>query len=161
MKNAFAPGVTPGSLHRGTCGMTLIEVMIALCILMLSICAFARMHLAGVYANAYGECLTRATVLGNMKLSVLRTLPPDAAELQTRWHQDPRNPLSDGGRQFFRFWSVQDTPQGKDVTMYVAWGDRHRGRARSFTSREDFAFASCPRMELKELFLSPDSLPGE
>ena len=70
-------------------GFSLIEVMIALCILMVSAMAFFRMHMVCTQARAYADCLTRATVLGSSRMLHLDSLPATAPDLTEEWHQDP------------------------------------------------------------------------
>jgi prepilin-type N-terminal cleavage/methylation domain-containing protein len=135
-------------------GFSLIEVMIALCILMVSAMAFFRMHHACVQARAYGECLTRAAVLGSSRMMALGSLPGAAPELSPAWHQDPGNPLPDGGMGFYRFWTVRQTPAGREATVYVAWSDRRRGRAQNFGSEEEISAATCPKVTFNELLFA-------
>jgi prepilin-type N-terminal cleavage/methylation domain-containing protein len=89
-------------------GFSLIEVMIALCILMICISAFARMQLVCIHARGYGERLTRATVLGNAMLSSLRNEHFTIQDLHAGWHPDQKNPIKEGNIDFYRFWSVMD-----------------------------------------------------
>jgi prepilin-type N-terminal cleavage/methylation domain-containing protein len=133
-------------------GFTLIEVMIALCILMICIVAFARMQLVCIHAQGYGERLTRATVLGSAMLSSLRNERFTIQDLQSGWHPDQYNPIKEGNVNFYRFWSVMDVAEGKDVMMYIAWGDKTK--IGNFGSFEELNSSHCPRIDLRELFLS-------
>jgi prepilin-type N-terminal cleavage/methylation domain-containing protein len=133
-------------------GFTLIEVMIALFILMICIVAFARMQLVCIHAKGYSERLTRATVLGSARLSILRIEPFTIQDLQTGWHLDQDNPIKYGKVDFYRFWSVKDVAEGKDVMMYIAWGDKVQ--VRNFGSLEELNSSSCPKISLRELFLN-------
>ncbi len=133
-------------------GFTLIEVMIALCILMICIVAFAKMQMVCIHAKGYGEHLTRATVLGSSSLSALRNRQFTIEDLQAGWHLDQNNPIKEGNVDFYRFWSVTDVAQGKDVMMYIAWGDK--AKVWSFGSFEELNSSHCPRIDLRELFLS-------
>lgn len=135
-------------MKRGT---TLIEVMVALCILMICMAAFARMHLVCTYAKSSGEKLTRATVLGITKLGVMRNIQITEPLLHAGWHQDDMNPLPEGDIRFFRFWEVNDTSFGKDVSMYVAWADKERIRIWNFGSLQELNSSRCPRIGLREL----------
>ncbi len=133
-------------------GFTLIEVMIALCILMICIVAFARMQLVCIHAKGYGEQLTRATVLGGASLSALRSRQFTTQDLRMGWHKDQNNPIKEGNVDFYRFWSVMDVAGGKDVMMYIAWGDK--AKVWNFGSFEELNSSHCPRIDLRELFLS-------
>jgi prepilin-type N-terminal cleavage/methylation domain-containing protein len=137
-------------------GFSLVEVMVALCILMISSLAFFRMHQACIQARTFGELLTRAAVLGSSRMTALGLQRPDAPDLRQEWHQDPGNPLADGGMQFFRFWKSRDVPAGREVTLYVAWSDRSRGRAHNFGSEEELRAAGCPRVVFTELVCNPE-----
>jgi prepilin-type N-terminal cleavage/methylation domain-containing protein len=133
-------------------GFTLIEVMIALLILMICIVAFAKMQLVCIHAKGYGERLTRATVLGSSTLSILRNGRFTIQDLRGGWHSDQNNPIKEGNVDFYRFWSVTDNAEGKDVMMYIAWGDN--ARIWNFGSFEELNSSHCPRIGLHELFLS-------
>ena len=135
-------------------GFSLVEVMIALCILMFSALAFFRMHLVCIQARAYAECHTRAAVLGSSLMMNLDSLPAAAPDLTEEWHQDPGNPVADSGMQFYRFWIVRQVPEGREATVYVAWNDKTRGRAANFGSEEAIAAAKCPRISFQELLLT-------
>lgn len=135
-------------------GFSLVEVMVALCLLMVSALAFFRMHVVCIQARAYGENLTRASVLGSSCMAHLGSLPSSAPELTPQWHQDPGNPIMDSGVPFYRFWIIRETPRGRDATVYVAWTDRPRGRAADFVSEEQVASASCPKISFRELLLT-------
>ena len=135
-------------------GFTLIEVLISLCILMICILAFTRMNLACIHAKAYGERLTRATVIGNTKLCALRDQSLIIEDLQEGWHQDQNNPLKDGEATFYRFWTALDRTYGKDVIVFVAWDDRTRAKAGDFCSLEELKSSSCPFISLEEVFLN-------
>lgn len=135
-------------------GFSLIEVMVALCILMVSVLAFFRMHQAGVRAGSYAECLTRATALASSEMMLLGSLPYAAPELEQAWHQDPGNPITDGGMRFFRFWILRENSGGKDATVYVAWSDKGRVPARNFASQEEIDAVPCPKIAVSELLFS-------
>lgn len=135
-------------------GFSLVEVMVALCLLTISALAFFRMHVVCVQARAYGENLTRASVLGTSWMAHLESLPSSAPELAPRWHQDPGNPIMDSGVPFYRFWIIRETPRGLDATVYVAWTDKPRRRAADFGSEEQVGSASCPKISFRELLLT-------
>ena len=132
-------------------GFTLIEVMIAMCILMICIIAFARMQMVCFHAKGYGERLTRATVLGSARLSALRNGLFTIQDLQAGWHPDQNNPIKEDNVDFYRFWSVMDVAEGKDVMMYIAWGDK--AKVWNFGSFDELNSSHCPHIYLHELFL--------
>ena len=135
-------------------GFTLIEVLISLCILMICILAFTKMNLACIHAKAYGERLTRATVLGNTKLCALRAQSLTLSDFHEGWHQDQNNPLKVGETTFYRFWTALDRIYGKDVIIFVAWDDKTRAKVRDFSSLEELKSSSCPCISLEEVFLN-------
>jgi hypothetical protein len=135
-------------------GFTLVEVMIALCLIMLCIFSVSKLSVLAFHSKSYGECLTRATVLGNAQLNLLRDQPLTSPDLKKDWHQDGANPIKSGAAEFYRFWSVEDLPQGKEVTVFVAWHDRQMGRATDFSSLEGLKASRCPRMQMAEFIRS-------
>lgn len=137
-------------------GFSLVEVLVALCILMASIVAIMRMHMASIRAQSYAEGLTYAAGLATAKLTDLGSLPLDSVELNQSWHQDPGNPVRDCGSAFYRFWSVRDGEAGKEVVMYVAWGGKAPHRARNYASQEELQNSPCPRVVLREFLFAPD-----
>ena len=138
-------------------GFTLIEVMLSLCIIMVFVLAVSKLSVLAIHSKSYGEYLTYATVLGHSKLVSLRTLPFTCQELQQNWHQDPLNPLVSGGREFYRFWTVEDKPHGKEVILYVAWRGSQKGRSRNFGSLEDLRSSPCFRIDIRELLVDERS----
>lgn len=137
-------------------GFSLVEVLVALCILMASTVAIMRMHMASIRAQSYAEGLTRAAGLASAKLTDLGGLPYDSADLGQAWHQDPDNPVRDSGRAFYRFWSVRDGDAGKEVVMYVTWSGKATHRARNYASQEELQSSPCPRVVLREFLCVPD-----
>jgi len=135
---------------RGCCGFTLVEVMISLCLIMLCIFSVSKLSVLVFNSKSYGECLTRATVLGNTQLNHLRSQPMGSTELKKDWHQDKKNPIKSGASEFYRFWTVEDLPQGKEVTVFVAWPDRQMGGADDFSSLEALKAGKCPRIQMTE-----------
>jgi hypothetical protein len=55
---------------------------------------------------------------------------------------------------FYRFWTVRQTPAGREATVYVAWSDRTRGRAQNFGSEEELSAATCPKVTFNELLFA-------
>jgi hypothetical protein len=131
-------------------GFTLVEVMISLCLVMLCVFSVSKLSVLVFQSKSYGECLTRATVLGNSRLIYLRCQPLTAPELKKDWHQDSANPIKSGNAEFYRFWAVDDLPQGKEVTIFVTWHDRQMGRAGDVASMEDLKAGRCPRIKMAE-----------
>jgi prepilin-type N-terminal cleavage/methylation domain-containing protein len=138
-------------------GFTLIEVMLSLCIIMFFVLAVSRLSILAIHSKSYGENITHATVLGHIKLVSLRSLPFTCQDLRQDWHQDPLNPLVSDGMEFYRFWTVADKPQGKDVTLYVAWHGSRIGRVRNFGSLEDLRSSQCARIDIREMFMDERS----
>lgn len=137
-------------------GFTIIEVMIALCMLMLCIVASLKMCVMCNQAMSYGERLTRATMMASTMLQKLRNRPYTVEDLKPGWHADQDNPHRNGSTDFCRFWAVTETASGKDVRMFVAWADKGRPAATNFSSQPELESNGCPRIDLRELILRPD-----
>lgn len=138
-------------MERKRClGFTLVEVMISLCLIMLCMFSVSKLLLLVFQSKSYGECMTRATVLGNAQLNLLRCRPMASPDLERDWHQDKSNPIKSGAAEFYRFWAVDDLPQGKEVTVFVAWNDRQMGRAADFSSMNELKASRCPKIEMTE-----------
>jgi prepilin-type N-terminal cleavage/methylation domain-containing protein len=131
-------------------GFTLIEVMIALCIIMICVLTTSKLSLISFQSKSYGEHLTNATILGNSRLDFLQRLPMNSPELRKSWHRDPMNPIRKASIEYYRFWLVDDLPKGKEVTIYVAWHDKQMGMAHNFGSPEDLMASRCPRVDMGE-----------
>jgi Tfp pilus assembly protein PilV len=136
-------------------GFTLMEVMISLCIVMICVVTLSKLMILAFRSKSYSECLTHAVVLGHSKLVSLESMPITSPDLSKSWHQDLTNPLNVDNREYYRFWIVDDAPQGKEVSIYVAWHDQEMGRAGDFGSLEDLNASRCPRIELSE-FISKE-----
>jgi len=134
-------------------GFSLIEVMVALCILMICMAALSKMHLICVQSGAYGERITRATLLGNSMIQTLRNRPLYAEELKPGWHQDQQNPKTDGHSHYYRFWAVTETTEGKSVMVYVAWPEKGRPVTADIRSRQELESYACPHIGLQEFFM--------
>ena len=134
-------------------GFSIIEVMLALCILMICLVALSRMHLVSIQAKVQGERITRATLLGGTMLGKFRNKEITIEELNKGWHHDPGNPNRENNADYYRFWSVRDTSEGKDVRMFVAWTERGRPDVKNFSSQEELESYPCPRIDLRETFL--------
>lgn len=137
-------------------GFTLIEVMIALCMLMICIVASLKMCLMCSQAMSYGEKLTRATMMASTMLQNLRYMPFTMEDLNPGWHSDQDNPHRNGGTDYSRFWTVTETASGKDVRMFVAWADKGRPAATNFRSQLEMESNNCPHIDLRELILKPE-----
>jgi len=142
-------------MERKRCrGFTLIEVMISLCLIMLCIFSVSKLLLLVFRSESYGECVTRATVLGNAQLNLLRCRPMASPDLKRDWHQDRSNPIKSGAAEFYRFWAVDDLPRGKEVTVFVAWNDRLMDKAADFASMDDLKTSRCPKIQLAAFITS-------
>jgi len=134
-------------------GFSLIEVMIALCILMISSLAFFLMHLVCIKARSYAECHTRAAVLGSSWMMHLDSMAAAAPELAEEWHQDPGNPIAECGRQYYRFWVVRQVAEGREATVYVAWDHSNRAGTLNFGSEGEIDASRCQKISFNEILV--------
>jgi len=131
-------------------GFSLVEVMVALFIMVLSLVALTRLYIASVDAEAYSEALTFADILAQEKLHSLMLLPVDSASLASAWYTDTNNPLRMNGKAFWRFWLVRDDkPGSKEISVYVCWNERKRHGARNFSSLGDLDSSTCPSIKIR------------
>jgi prepilin-type N-terminal cleavage/methylation domain-containing protein len=130
-------------------GFGLVEVMVALVVIAIFIVAVTRMYMASTRVSAYADNLTYASALGHTKLLFLKALPYDARELDAGWHRDPGNPIQEGGRTFYLFWSVLMQPKKKEITVYAAWNDR--GQADNFGAQAELQGSGCAHVEFRGL----------
>ncbi len=107
-------------------GFSLIEVLIALCLVAFFTVAIAKMNLISVRLGASGACSTVATVLANEQL--LAIYKSDAAGLAPGWYADPHNPLINQGMSYYRFWQISRSAQEWRAEVFVAWPEPNRGR---------------------------------
>lgn len=128
-------------------GFGLVEVMIALMIISVVIIAVTRMFMVSTRTNTYAESLTYASALGHSRLVSLKALAYDAPELQDGWHRDTGNPIREGERRFYVFWSVQTQENGKAITAYTAWDDQ--SEARDFGSADALLNSGCGHVEFR------------
>lgn len=134
-------------------GFGLIEVLVALVVIMAIFMTAMRVSLLSTRTNRYSESVTYAAALGHTKLSSLKNLPADSSDLDLQWHMDPDNPIVCGNTPFYRFWQVKDLSVGKEITLYVAWDDYSREKARNFGSLTGLEESSCPSISYRDVFL--------
>jgi prepilin-type N-terminal cleavage/methylation domain-containing protein len=110
-------------------GFTLIEALVATCILAMISLAFALGAGSAVRYNGFAQSLTAATTLGHSKLEELTEKAATDAQLTAGNHADPLGNLNaDGsaaaGAMYTRSWTVTDnlpTNGLKTVKVSVAW----------------------------------------
>ncbi len=134
-------------------GYGLVEVVVALGLVTIFLLGVTRMYIHITRNGGFAEEMTYAAILGDAKLSRLQTLPFVAAELDPNWHRDPENPLTQQGRQYLRFWSVNQSSAGREVTVYVAWGTGLDEAA--CVSGEALTRSGCAHLTLKAHIVSP------
>lgn len=130
-------------------GFSLIEVMIAFVIILVALSAIVKVYMVYLHADSYADNLSYATTLADAKLHTLETFYLDAPDLKASWYKDPGNPLRLNNRGFYRFWSVKDIKDAKEITVYVTWDDYKRGRASNFSSLSDLGGSKCAKLSLK------------
>lgn len=136
-------------------GFSLVEVMVALCILMICAACLFRLNVVAVRARSHGEILTRATLLGAMKAEELANPRAAPGAIQPGWHRDPGNPIKDGGMDFYRFWAVKEDTQGASASVYVIWSEKNRAKAADFSSLQEVEASSCPIVAIDEYIPLP------
>jgi len=134
-------------------GFTLIEVLVALCVIMVFFVGISKISVLATRSSRYADDLTYATAFGHSKLLSLKALPVDSPSMSLDWHQDPDNPLSCQNKEFYRFWLISKVSLGKEVRMYVAWKDNRENPARNFGSLADLQSSRCSKIDFADVFL--------
>ena len=110
-------------------GFTLIEVLIAMAIFAVGILALAGLQVTYIGGNASAQMQTEATALGAQVIEHLKSLPFDAAELDST--ANPHQPPADASRPYDVRWTVADnTPvnNAKTIDVTVTPLNRVNGR---------------------------------
>ena len=122
-------------------GFGLVEVMVALAIIAIVLCAATRLYVVSTRTGAYADSLTYAASLAHSRLQMLKAAAFDDPALGPGWHTDADNPTQVAGRQYYLAWSVSMRGKGKGVTVYAAWNDR--GEAGNFASADALFDSGC------------------
>jgi type IV pilus assembly protein PilV len=110
-------------------GFTLIEVCIAMAIFAVGILALAGLQVTYIGGNASAQMQTEATALGAQVIEHLKSLPFDAAELDSA--ANPHQPPAGGSGPYDVRWTVADnTPvnNAKTIDVTVTPLNRVNGR---------------------------------
>ncbi len=110
-------------------GFTLLEVIVAIMIFVVSLLGLISVTTSVIKGNAFSQQVTTATNLAQEKIEVLKREGYDHADLTAGSHNDPGNPLS---TLYTRSWNVlNNTPDTdiKTLTVTVSWN--WRGVARN------------------------------
>jgi type IV pilus assembly protein PilV len=110
-------------------GFTLIEVLIAMAIFAVGILALAGLQVTYIGGNASAQMQTEATALGAQVIEHLKSLPFDAAELDSA--ANPHQPPAGGSGPYDVRWTVADnTPvnNAKTIAVTVTPINRVNGR---------------------------------
>jgi type IV pilus assembly protein PilV len=110
-------------------GFTLIEVLIAMAIFAVGILALAGLQVTYIGGNASAQMQTEATALGAQVVEHLKSLPFDAAELDSA--ANPHQPPTGGSGPYDVRWTVADnTPvnNAKTIDVTVTPLNRVNGR---------------------------------
>jgi len=134
-------------------GFTLIEVLVALCVIMVFFVGISKITVLTTRASRYSDDLTYATALGHAKLLGLKAESASSPSMSLDWHQDPDNPLACENKDFYRFWLVSKKALGKEVRMYVAWKDSGKDVVYNFGSLTDLTNAQCAKIDFADVFL--------
>jgi prepilin-type N-terminal cleavage/methylation domain-containing protein len=109
---------------KNHCGFTLLEVVIALFLFLVTVVGLASVTVSVIRGNDLSQQLKGATNLAQDKIEDLKRKGYDHAEMEQDTHQDTGNPIS---AIYNRTWTVkEDTPiEGvKTVTVKVEWNVR-------------------------------------
>jgi len=115
------------STKSGQDGFTLIEALVATCILAMISLSFALGAGSAVRYNGFAQTLTTATTLGHAKIEELTEKASTDPQLTAGNHADPNSPLkADGtaGGTYTRSWTVtNNVPVNglKTVEVQVGW----------------------------------------
>ena len=134
-------------------GFTLIEILVALCMIMVFFVGISKISVLTNRSSRYSEDLTYAAALGHAKLLGLKALPISSPSMSLDWHQDSENPLTCQNKEFYRFWLVSEVSLGKEVRMYVAWNDKAKDSVYNFGSFEDLTSSQCSKIDFADVFL--------
>jgi len=109
-------------------GFSLLEVLIATCLLGIGIMALATLQARGIRGNDLGNRTTQAIALAQDKLEELVNTSTSTT-LAAGSTDDPSNPIDETGSNggvFTRSWDVQnDTPvtDAQTIAITVTWND--------------------------------------
>lgn len=110
-------------------GFSLLEVLLAMCILSVAMMALATLQSRGIRANDLANRTTQALALAQIKMEeyIHRSRTETFAEGTT---DDPDNPINEtesgGAGNFYRSWGFQDdtpVPNAQTITVTVTWSD--------------------------------------
>ncbi len=109
-------------------GFSLIEVLIAICVLSIAIMGLATLQSRGIRSNDLANRTTQAGALAQIKLEEF--LHKSASEtFAAGATNDPDNPIDEagnGGGIFSRSWAVQNdtpVPNAQTIEIEVIWND--------------------------------------
>jgi len=107
-------------------GFSLIEVLIAICVLSIAIMGLATLQSRGIRANDQANRTTQAVALAQDKLEELIHM---STSTTLAAGDDPNNPIDEagnGGGIFSRSWAVQNdtpVPNAQTIEIEVIWND--------------------------------------
>jgi len=126
----MCPGTSPSERGWKDEGFTLLEIMIAICILMFGLLAVASMQASSIRGNALAGGLTTGVYHGSQELERIMNLSYDHADLSSGDHTAPSPPTG-----FTITWTVTDNspiPDTKTVRLTTSWTEHGADKSATF-----------------------------
>ena len=109
-------------------GFSLLEVLLAMCLLSVAMMALASLQSRGIRANDLANRTTQALNLAQIKMEeyIHRSRTETFAGGTTNDPENPINSTETGAGNFYRSWRFQDdtpVPNAQTITVTVTWND--------------------------------------
>lgn len=106
-------------------GMTLLEVIVAIALLVTGMLAIAQMQIAAIQGNAAANRMSQAITLASDKVEKLIRATSNDPDLSTGDHKDLNNPVNG----FDILWNIKTEGSAKYIHVTVQWKD-HMGNTK-------------------------------
>jgi prepilin-type N-terminal cleavage/methylation domain-containing protein len=118
------------NLAKDSLGFSLVEVLIAICVLSIAMMGLATLQSRCIRSNDLANRTTQAVSLGQLKLEELIFRDATGEHFAAGHTEDEGNPVSipgdEAGAMFSRSWEFFDdtpVPHAQTVTVTVSWND--------------------------------------